>query len=112
MVKGDQTLSLHRWKQLCRRLGIVYRVEQEFNRIAAAYGEPQRVYHTAQHINECLDLLDWAMLSGPRALLEQPTLEMALWYHDVVYQPHTKRFICVHQACGVEHLACLAHANQ
>lgn len=50
-----------------------------------AYGEPQRFYHTAQHISECLELLDW--LLETQLMEPQPLLEMALWYHDVVYQP-------------------------
>lgn len=57
-----------------------------------AYREPHRAYHTAQHINECLDLLDWCTqeflpIGSPDHLVLQPTLEIALWYHDVVYQP-------------------------
>ena len=59
----------------------------EFDRIVMAYKEPQRFYHTVQHISECLGLLDWLVES--RSMEPQLILEMALWYHDVVYQPQS-----------------------
>ncbi|MGD1853834.1 MAG: hypothetical protein ACFB2W_06230 [Leptolyngbyaceae cyanobacterium] len=80
-------LNPERWQRLCQQLTIQNQsaISQEFERIAAAYQEPQRAYHTAQHINECLAIMDGAALTlGPHA---QATLEMALWYHDLVYQP-------------------------
>ena len=86
---AERALSLNRWQRLCRQLGmdVCVAIEQEFRRIAAAYGESHRTYHTAQHINECLDLLDWAVENVSIAPRWRSTLEMALWYHDVVYQP-------------------------
>ncbi len=89
----QQTLSWPHWRQLCQTIGIDNNdaIEQEFNRIVVAYGEPHRAYHTAQHINECLDLLDWCIgeisTVSPTHAVSDPALEMALWYHDVVYQP-------------------------
>ncbi len=47
------------------------------------YSEPQRFYHTLVHIEHCLSLLD---IVKPR--LQNPeALELAIWFHDVVYQP-------------------------
>jgi predicted metal-dependent HD superfamily phosphohydrolase len=49
--------------------------------LLAAWSEPQRAYHTLQHLEECLCLLDDS--AG-----EQPALlEMAFWFHDAVYDP-------------------------
>ena len=52
-------------------------------RLLASYAEPQRHYHTLQHLSECLDLFDQvahlARRPGEAAL--------ALWFHDVVYIP-------------------------
>lgn len=86
-MNSQQTLSLSRWQRLCQAFGIRSHdaIEREFQRLVIAYGEPHRAYHTAQHINECLNLLDWAVEHEPSAGCS--TLEMALWYHDVVYQP-------------------------
>ena len=87
-LDSKQSLSLARWQQLCYQFGIDDQaaIKQEFQRIAIAYGEPHRAYHTAQHINECLSWLDWATEATLLAHRKAP-LEMALWYHDMVYQP-------------------------
>jgi len=46
-----------------------------------AWDEPQRHYHTLQHLNECLALFDTL-----RAHAEQPAdIELALWFHDAIY---------------------------
>ena len=50
-----------------------------------AHSESQRSYHTAQHINECLELFDWSRVNGSE--YANPWIEIALWYHDAIYQP-------------------------
>ena len=52
-----------------------------FARLMAAHAEPQRHYHTQQHLGECLSAFD-----GACALAEHPAeVEIALWFHDAVY---------------------------
>ncbi|MBT9311804.1 HD domain-containing protein [Leptothoe kymatousa] len=82
-----EDLPFGRWSSLCQNLGIVSpsAIEQEFVLLSDAYGESHRAYHTAQHINECLTLLD--ALDNSVTAQQLWVLEMALWYHDVVYQP-------------------------
>jgi len=48
-----------------------------------SYSEPQRVYHTLNHIEHCLTHFDRisAQLQNPVAV------ELAIWFHDVIYAP-------------------------
>ncbi|MDG4552507.1 MAG: hypothetical protein P9F19_00895 [Candidatus Contendobacter sp.] len=55
-------------------------------RLIELYGEPHRHYHTLNHIRHCLREFDRAA-----ALMADPdTVEMALWFHDAIYQPGAK----------------------
>jgi predicted metal-dependent HD superfamily phosphohydrolase len=54
-----------------------------FSRLATAYSEPHRHYHNQRHIGECL-----AEFDGARHLARHgETIELALWFHDAVYDP-------------------------
>jgi predicted metal-dependent HD superfamily phosphohydrolase len=52
-----------------------------FHKLVAAYQEPQRRYHTTEHLAECLSLL------GQHLDLAQSSaeVEMAMWFHDAIY---------------------------
>lgn len=51
------------------------------DRLLLAYAEPQRKYHTQQHLGECL-----ALCARHRGQAEHPAeVEIALWFHDAVY---------------------------
>ena len=54
-----------------------------FAALVAAYAEPHRAYHTLAHIAAVLDTLD--TLRGEAA--DWPALQLAAWFHDVVYDP-------------------------
>ncbi|MCU4576517.1 metal-dependent hydrolase [Acinetobacter courvalinii] len=57
-----------------------------FNKLIAAYSEKQRAYHTLQHLYECLVLLD----SIRSDLKDAYSVELALWFHDAIYDPQAK----------------------
>jgi predicted metal-dependent HD superfamily phosphohydrolase len=72
-----------RWMACWRSAGAAGDPEGWYARLASAYGEPHRHYHNGQHIAECLSEFDHA-----RHLLREPAaVELALWFHDTVYDP-------------------------
>jgi predicted metal-dependent HD superfamily phosphohydrolase len=59
--------------------------------LSSAYRQPDRFYHNLSHIQACLQWLD---LARSESGLPQPNqfylrVEMALWFHDVVYNPQS-----------------------
>jgi len=76
-------LSLEAWSALWSRLGARNDARPLHALVLARYGEPHRAYHTAEHIARVLPLLD-----AVRARLREPDeAELALWLHDLVYDP-------------------------
>lgn len=54
-----------------------------WQQLATLYSEPHRHYHTLDHVAACLKWLDHY-----RHLADDPlTMELALWAHDVIYDP-------------------------
>lgn len=51
--------------------------------LLSRYSEPHRGYHTLEHITNCLEALErHSVLAHDKELIE-----LALWYHDAVYDP-------------------------
>jgi predicted metal-dependent HD superfamily phosphohydrolase len=58
--------------------------EDSYAALLSAYSEKHRHYHTVEHIDHCLHELDREI-----ALATEPAeVELAIWFHDVVYNPH------------------------
>lgn len=72
-----------RWLKLCAQNNL-HDAESEWLRIISAYREPHRAYHNLDHIEHCLELFDehWIWADNPTAM------ELALWYHDIIYDTH------------------------
>jgi predicted metal-dependent HD superfamily phosphohydrolase len=72
------------WVALWKRIGAQGDAQRWFAKIVRAYGEAHRFYHNAEHIAECLqELRDAKFLIGEH----HDEIEMAVWLHDVVYDP-------------------------
>jgi predicted metal-dependent HD superfamily phosphohydrolase len=73
-----------RWLDLAHRLGIT-RVTAEaiWRGLASAYGADGRFYHNLQHIQHALDVAE--QLRDVAA--DFTAVQLALWFHDVVYDP-------------------------
>lgn len=83
MPQEQVTLDQQRWTGLWSRLGAQGSGLSIFTHLAAAYAEPARAYHTAEHIRDCLAQLDMS-----RELARRPDeVEAAVWFHDAVYVP-------------------------
>ena len=73
-----------RFSALWRRLGAAGDGADVFERLTAAYAEEGRAYHTMEHVTDCLARLDEA----PAVSGSTNAIEAAIWFHDVVYDPH------------------------
>lgn len=82
--QDDSTLDESRWNALLCNFSRSGRLNRQwFETISAAYAEPHRHYHGTGHIAHCLQEFDVA-----KALFEHPReVELAIWFHDVVYDP-------------------------
>jgi len=81
----DLILSLNqRWQKLGQTLGIPQRAsEQEWERIRTAYSSSKRHYHNLTHLGELFALLE----EVAERLNKPEDVELAIWYHDLVYNP-------------------------
>lgn len=77
------SLNQGRWSQLLAALGIGGEVAT-FDALIAAYSQKHRHYHTLGHIEHCLREFD----SVKGLAQEAGEVELAIWFHDAVYEPH------------------------
>lgn len=78
-----QNANLPRWTHLWQDLSSAGPAEPVYKDIMKRWSEPHRHYHNLQHLDECLALLD-----EYKSQAQQPAvLEIALWFHDVIYDP-------------------------
>lgn len=75
------TISSERWLATWEKLGLVAPGEALFEALIQRYSEPHRKYHTVQHLAECFGTL--CELENRAEHLGE--LELALWFHDAVY---------------------------
>jgi predicted metal-dependent HD superfamily phosphohydrolase/dephospho-CoA kinase len=72
-----------RWSASAARAGATEDSAAAFAALCVRYAEPHRAYHTLAHVAACLDALDDAAPSAAHGEL----VELAIYYHDAVYDP-------------------------
>jgi predicted metal-dependent HD superfamily phosphohydrolase len=73
-----------RFSAIAARLGgRVHDANAMFGRLHDAWGAGDRAYHNVEHLTECLRELDRAPLEHEK----RDIVELALFYHDAVYEP-------------------------
>lgn len=72
------------WRRDWSALGAIDADMAVLMQLADAYAQPHRHYHTLQHLQECLALLDSHATQAAHAA----ELRIALWFHDAVYDTH------------------------
>lgn len=72
------------WNEAWRALGVESPGDALRTELQRRYGEPQRHYHTMQHLGECL-----AWFEREKTSAERPgEVALALWFHDAIYDVH------------------------
>jgi predicted metal-dependent HD superfamily phosphohydrolase len=78
------TPTLEAWARLWREVAPAADPRPVYQELATLYAQPHRHYHNLGHIAACL-----AEFNAARSLALQPlALELAIWFHDAVYDPH------------------------
>ena len=80
MITEPASLFQSSWQHGWADLGLTPPADLQ-QRLLAAYAQPQRHYHTQQHLTECLTHFDavWQQAQRPGEVA------MALWFHDAIY---------------------------
>ncbi len=74
---------INRWNKLWESLGTTNKMEDLFDQLIDAYNEKNRAYHNINHIKHCLNEFDQV-----KGKLKNPEeVELAIWFHDVIYDP-------------------------
>ncbi len=72
------------WARSWGDLGLSRPAEGVFCQVMAAYQSEGRAYHTLQHLGECFERFEEVRDAADRA----GEVEVALWFHDAVYDTH------------------------
>jgi predicted metal-dependent HD superfamily phosphohydrolase len=79
--------ALHkRWLTLAQSLNWRGDPNVIWKELHTRYSEPVRAYHNLQHITACLRAFD----AVPKEGLDATAVELAIWFHDVIYDPQAK----------------------
>ena len=77
------TATRERWTRLWSAAELPGDALAWHERLTALYSEIHRHYHTLQHLSECLREFDSAKCEAHDPI----ALELAIWFHDAIYNP-------------------------
>ena len=73
--------TFQRFSAVCHTAGVdSWTLSAAWENLASHYSEGHRFYHTLSHIDHMFSWLD-------KIRAASPALELAIWYHDVIYDP-------------------------
>jgi len=72
------------WHSTWSELRLPEPVADVLHELLRRYAEPHRAYHTAQHLEECRDAFEQARAGAEDA----GAVQIALWFHDAIYDTH------------------------
>jgi len=78
-------VTAERWAKLCDEAHLVTDAMPWCRRLLQGWTEPQRHYHTLQHLEDCLATFDEVSTEAA----DPVSLELALWFHDAIYTPQS-----------------------
>ena len=73
--------TIERWRATWRGLAVGTGDDRLYDDLIARYSDSARRYHTTHHLSECFARLDEARSAAQRI----HEIELALWFHDAVY---------------------------
>ncbi len=77
------------WWQLLQSFDINQAAaEKTFTQIVESYSSPNRYYHTLEHIDRVLEVIQ--TLESQTQNLETKSVQFAAWFHDIVYDTSSK----------------------
>ena len=80
------TQAKTKWIEFWQKLGVKNNPAPYFTELETRYSEPHRAYHNLAHVADCLEEFE-----PVKHLARDPlAVEMAIWYHDAVYDPRAK----------------------
>jgi predicted metal-dependent HD superfamily phosphohydrolase len=88
-IRGNATTELinllkTRWLDLCLNLSCDEQIKiSVFNSLVTLYSEPHRDYHNLKHIHNLLGWFEKFRIN----IIDFQTLGLAIWFHDVIYDP-------------------------
>lgn len=80
---AERRMSERRFVALCERLNAGTDLRALFKSMLKHYSEQSRFYHSRSHLEHCLAQFDEARSAIP----DPDAVEIALWFHDVIYDP-------------------------